>query len=1332
MIAWSQQPSRLLIGILLAITILAIALFAYVGTDTISAIQIHGPLYQTILEGKDVLADVFPPPVYLLESYFIPLRLLGTSDITMKDTLIKRFFLLEDEYLARRAYWQSRLRDGPLKEALVQQSVEPALEFFVLWHRDFLPAIQSGNYEKAAQTAYGPMQVAFEAHHRAAMSLVQLAESQNKLVELQASEIRTFRIRLLGSLGVALVGLIFSAAWIINRRLTTTLITGLEDQAQQIRATIDTALEAVVVTDADGRIIEWNKQAEQIFDWSRADVLRRQLVETIAPLSHREIWHTHYLHTNQATTLRRRIELTAVRRDGREILIELALTPMILSQGLFFSTFIRDITAHKQAEKELQQSTTFLAFLDSVIDNLPTMVFVKEAETLRYTRFNKAGEKLCGISQEELLGKDDFEFFSREDADRFRADDRKALVSGQLVDIPEEILPTKYRGKRIVHTKKVPLYHANGMPQCVLGISEDVTDSRRTERIKHVLYAITTVLEESQTMEQAIPRLLQTIAETFQWCVGIAWVWDVDQQVLTTHTTWTDQSPEHETFATCSRHMTFAPGVGFAGKVCASLQTQWMENILTDPNLPRHQAATQANLKSVYALPILEDSTIWGVLEFFSAHIEVKDDPLLQCLTTIGTAIEGFLDRLSRLKARQQAAALARQNRLILYSVGEGLCGVTWDGAVSFINPAGAYLLGYTTEELVGASWHATVHRSTEHGTPCSPETCPLYLAMKRGEPYQTSDDLFYQKEATSVPVEYTSTPMYSDTGKLKGAVITFRDITERKAVKLKLEQAARDMEVRNQELAVAHSLALSAAQAKSDFLASMSHEIRTPMNSIVAMAELLQETPLSTVQHEYVGRFSRAATSLLDLINDILDISKIEAGHIELESVAFEIHDLVDKIAELMAVGAQAKQLELAAFVHPDVPTWVLGDPMRLQQVLVNLVGNAIKFTDRGEVILRIEPDSAAPGILRCSVSDTGIGIPTDKLDSIFESFTQVDSSTTRKYGGTGLGLSISRRLVELMGGAIRVTSTAGHGSTFVFTLPVAEASPPALPSEFPALDLHQRRLLLVDDTEANRMIIREYLKPFGAELVEVADASAALDALDAASRNGTSFDLAIVDYHMPKMTGLDLAQAIRERRDGASLALVLYASDMLRQISERARALRIAAFVYKPVSRKRLLEALRLALHREQTRLTLAPSTPPPEPCSLPPSRILLVEDLEDNRDVIALLLKETPYRLDMAENGAVAVEKFKANAYDIVLMDIQMPVMDGLQATLAIRQWEHVHRRRPTPIVALTANAFKEETDKSLAVGCTAHVTKPIKKKTLLATIAQYATPPASQAA
>ncbi|MDH4080775.1 MAG: PAS domain-containing protein [Nitrospira sp.] len=557
-------------------------------------------------------------------------------------------------------------------------------------------------------------------------------------------------------------------------------------------------------------------------------------------------------------------------------------------------------------------------------------------------------------------------------------------------------------------------------------------------------------------------------------------------------------------------------------------------------------------------------------------------------------------------------------------------------------------------------------------------------------------------------------------------------DITERKAAEAKLEQAARDMETRNQELGEAHKKSLAATKAKSEFLASMSHEIRTPMNAIVAMADLLQETPLSTEQQEYVGRFSRAATSLLDLINDILDISKIEAGQLGLESLTFDIHDLIDKIGEMMAIRAHAKQLEIATFVHPDVQTWVSGDPTRLRQVLVNLVGNAIKFTERGEVVLRVEPNQLNPGTLRCSISDTGIGIPADKVQSIFESFTQVDSSTTRKYGGTGLGLSISKRLVELMGGHIEVDSTEGVGSTFSFVVRLPRAFIPRTASPSPAPNLRNRRLLIVDDTETNRMVVREHLKQFGPVLVEAPDGLAALKALDEAQREGKPFDLAILDYHMPNMDGLDLAGALRERKDCASLPLVMYASDMRGHASERARALGIASYAYKPVSRKRLLESLAVALNQTPAPPARQLSAAHPESASLPSCHILLVEDLEDNRDVVALFLKETPCQLDMAENGAVALQKFQTGTYDLVLMDMQMPIMDGLQATTAIRQWEHEQRRTPTPIVALTANAFKEEMDKSLAAGCTAHVTKPIKKKTLLTTITHYAIRPADKAA
>jgi len=516
----------------------------------------------------------------------------------------------------------------------------------------------------------------------------------------------------------------------------------------------------------------------------------------------------------------------------------------------------------------------------------------------------------------------------------------------------------------------------------------------------------------------------------------------------------------------------------------------------------------------------------------------------------------------------------------------------------------------------------------------------------------------------------------------------------------------------------------LAATKAKSDFLAAMSHEIRTPMNSMIAMADLLKETSLSVEQQEYVGRFGHAATSLLELLNDILDLSKIESGHLELESVPFDLHELIEKTAELMAVRAHAKQLELVAYVHPDIPAFVTGDPTRLRQVFVNLVGNAIKFTERGEIVIWLVPDEIHRAQVRCSVSDTGIGIPQDKLQTIFDSFIQVDSSTTRKYGGTGLGLSISKRIVELMGGHIQIESTPGAGTTFSFTVPLPESPNQKIVSPFPPIDLHGRRILVVDDVEATRLVIREYLSRLGALLIEADNGTAALTALDRAEREGQTLDLAILDYQMPDMSGLDLGQAIRARPQYATLPLIMHLADMLGNASRQAAALVISSYAYKPISRRRLLESLAFPLNQASTTpVSKKPDTIVEQSGHLRPLHILLVEDLKENREVMNLYLKGTPYSIEMAENGQVAFEKFQSGSYDLVFMDMQMPVMDGIQAAAAIRHWERKQQRRPTPIVALTANALKEEADKSLAAGCTAHLTKPIKKTVLLETIQLY---------
>lgn len=709
--------------------------------------------------------------------------------------------------------------------------------------------------------------------------------------------------------------------------------------------------------------------------------------------------------------------------------------------------------------------------------------------------------------------------------------------------------------------------------------------------------------------------------------------------------------------------------------------------------------------------------------------------PVLLSVTAIRNhvgVITGFLGMALDVTAQKMAERARREQEMRLRAIVDhavdGIITIDTRGTIETFNPAAERMFGYTAAEVTGQNVMVLMpepYRSAQDG----------YLARYR----QTGETKIIgigrevvgrRKDGTIFPLDLALSEMHLGDRRLFTGIA--RDISERKAAESRLAQAARDLETRNQALAEANQVALSATRAKSEFLATMSHEIRTPMNAIIGMAELLQETPLTPDQANYVGRFSRAAASLMELINAILDLSKIEAGYMALESVPFDLPNLADSIAELMAGKAVAKELEVLVLVHPDVPQGVVGDPTRLNQVLVNLVSNAIKFTESGHVMLTVEPatDRSTIHALRFSVSDTGIGIPPDKIQAIFEPFTQVDSTTTRKYGGTGLGLSISQHLVKLMGGRLEIDSTLGVGTTFSFTISLPEAPLMVASQTGQYLDLHTMRLLIVDDNETNVMIVREHLSRSGVHLLEASSGTQALRILDDAHKRNEPITLAILDYHMPGMNGLDLAQTIRDRPDWATLPLIMYVSDLLQEEdTRRARSLGITSYLYKPLSRRRLMDSLAVALNLKPVgpveQEQAAPATP--RPC-----HILLVEDLEDNRDVVALFLKDTPYQLDMAENGAVALQKFQTGRYDLLFMDMQMPVMDGLQATAAIREWERAQQRRPTPIVALTASAFKEEADKSLAAGCTAHLTKPIKKKTLLNAIAQCADTSRDQAA
>src|SRR3954469_14594495 len=488
------------------------------------------------------------------------------------------------------------------------------------------------------------------------------------------------------------------------------------------------------------------------------------------------------------------------------------------------------------------------------------------------------------------------------------------------------------------------------------------------------------------------------------------------------------------------------------------------------------------------------------------------------------------------------------------------LCLADFRGHFKRLNPAWERTLGFTAEELSGHPFLDFVH----------PDDREITLAemkkLSEGLNTISFENRYRCKDGSYKWLLWNSTPLTSQQLIYADA----RDITERK----RFEESIRTLK----------EAAEAANRSKSDFLAQMSHEIRTPMNAIIGMADLLWETPLSAAQRQYVRIFRRAGINLLNLLNDILDLSKIESGHLELEEIDFDLRELLDGVCELLAIRAHEKGLELACRITSDVPTNLRGDSNRLRQVLTNLVGNAIKFTERGEVVLRVgrESGSGETGYLRFAVSDTGIGIPEEKLARVFESFTQVDASTTREYGGSGLGLTIAKYLVERMGGRIWVESMAGAGSTFYFVAAFGIGREPATQVELKPLDLKGLRTLIVDDNSTNRLILAETLAPWGAFLTTAENGAQALTELVRASQAGESYGLVLLDCRMPGMDGFQLAEHIQSHPSLASMTVLMLTSEDRAGDMARGQRLGINAYLVKPIQRSELSKAIQSAMSK------------------------------------------------------------------------------------------------------------------------------------------------------